>query len=215
MDVWDRNRLWVAIRTERSRLADDLEPLTDDQWRARSLSSDWTVEQTLAHLTAAGSTGTIAWLRSMIGSRFRTDVHNARLLARHLGDTPAETLRRFRTTIPQRIEPTRTTWAWLGEVVVHGTDIRRPLGIGSEPDHDAVEQVALSYAARDWAVNSSSTVEGLELIASDGIFRNGEGPRVTGTTLDLVMAMAGRPDFVDALEGPGVDTLRTRLTRGR
>lgn len=211
MDVWDRNRLWAAIKTERIRLADDLEVLTDEQWQMQSLSSDWTVEQTLAHLTAAGSTGKIAWLRSMVGSRFRTDVHNARLLARHMGDSPAETLRRFRTTIPSRIEPTRTTWAWLGEVVVHGMDIRRPLGIDSEPDHDAVEQVALSYSARDWAVNSSSVVEGLELVATDGIFRTGEGLQVTGSTLELVMAMAGRPEYIAALDGPGVGTLRERF----
>ncbi|MGC5614898.1 maleylpyruvate isomerase family mycothiol-dependent enzyme [Georgenia sp. Z1491] len=213
MDTWDRDRLWQAIKTERTRLAEDLEGLTDEQWRTTSLSSAWTVEETLAHLTAAGSTGKIAWLRSMVGSRFRTDVHNARLLAQHMGDSPAETLRRFRTTIPSRIEPTRTTWAWLGEVVVHGMDVRVPLGISSEPDHDAVEQVALSYAAKDWAVNSSSAVEDLELVATDGVFRYGEGPRVSGRTLELVMAMAGRPEFLDRLEGPGVQTLRTRFTR--
>lgn len=139
MDTWDRDRLWQAIKSERTRLAEDLEGLTDEQWR--------------------------------------------------------------------------TTWAWLGEVVVHGMDVRVPLGISSEPDHDAVEQVALSYAAKDWAVNSSSAVEDLELVATDGVFRYGEGPMVSGRTLELVMAMAGRPEFLDRLEGPGVDTLRTRFTR--
>ncbi|MGC5627597.1 maleylpyruvate isomerase family mycothiol-dependent enzyme [Georgenia sp. Z1344] len=213
MDTWDRNRLWQAIRTERMRLADDFADLTAEQWQTRSLSSDWTVEETLAHLTAAGSTGTLAWLRSMVGARFRTNVHNQRLLDRHKGATPAETLLLFRTTIPSQVEPTPTTWAWLGEVVVHGMDIRHPLGIASEPDHDAVEQVALSYVAKDWAVNSSSAVEGLELVATDGVFRYGEGPEVTGRTLELVMAMAGRSAYVERLEGPGVETLKERFTR--
>lgn len=211
MDTWERERLWQAISQERARLARDLEALTEEQWHVRSLSSDWTVEETLAHLTAAGSTGLFTWLRSMVTSRFRTDVHNARLLAQHLGATPAETLRHFRATIPSRVEPTRTTWAWLGEVVVHGMDIRQPLGIDSAPDPEAVEQVAIGYAARDWAVNSRTAVEGLELVATDGIFRTGEGPQVTGTTLELVMAMAGRRAYVDRLSGPGVAELRSRF----
>ena len=53
----------------------------------------------------------------------------------------------------------------------------------------------------------------LELVATDGVFRYGEGPEVTGRTLELVMAMAGRSAYVERLEGPGVETLKERFTR--
>ena len=35
---------------------------------------------------------------------------------------------------------------------------------------------------------------------------------VTGSTLALVMSMAGRAPYVDQLDGPGVPILRARVT---
>jgi hypothetical protein len=51
-------------------------------------------------------------------------------------------------------------------------------------------------------------------VADDGPFATGSGadPLVTGPTLALVMAMAGREAFCDDLSGPGVATLRERCT---
>jgi hypothetical protein len=101
--------------------------------------------------------------------------------------------------------------AWLGEVVVHGEDIRRPLGLNRTPAIDAVTAVARFYAARDFAVSSHSAVKGLRLEATDGPFRFGSGPTVRGTT--LTMAMAGRAMYCDVLVGDGVPTLRSRSAR--
>jgi len=39
----------------------------------------------------------------------------------------------------------------------------------------------------------------------------GTGPLVTGSTLALVMSMAGRVSYLAGLDGPGVPTLRSRL----
>ena len=211
MIEWDRDRVWQAIREERARLARDTEHLTDEQWHCRSHSAAWTVEQTLAHLTAGASLGRLAWIRSMVGARFNADLHNQRRLAEHLGRTPQETWRWFAAVVDSRVEPARTTWAWLGEVIVHGTDIRSPLGIDSAPDPAAVRYVAQRFAERDYAVHSSSMVEGLELEATDSPFRHGQGPRVSGPVLDLLMVMSGRAAFLPAVSGPGVSTLRERL----
>ncbi|UZN02864.1 hypothetical protein [Cellulomonas sp. S1-8] len=99
----------------------------------------------------------------------------------------------------------------LGEVVVHAHDIRRPLGLTRTPSVDALTPVADFFARRDFTVDSRRHVAGLGLRADDGPFRAGDGPLVTGTTLALVMSMAGRATYVDELDGPGVPTLRERV----
>ncbi|MGB6771613.1 MAG: hypothetical protein WBF51_06365, partial [Candidatus Dormiibacterota bacterium] len=54
-------------------------------------------------------------------------------------------------------------------------------------------------------------VAGLRLRADDGPFATSTGQLVTGSTLALVMSMAGRAPYLDQLDGPGVATLRARV----
>lgn len=99
----------------------------------------------------------------------------------------------------------------LGEVIVHGQDIARPLGLDLEPDPAGVYEVARFFSERDFAVNSKTLVRGLTLEADDSSFSAGTGPLVRGKQLDLVMAMAGRPTYLTALQGDGVAVLAQRL----
>jgi uncharacterized protein (TIGR03083 family) len=207
---------WEAIRAERARLAGDLADLTGAQWSSPSLCADWSVEDVVAHLTAGASTGRWAWLRSIAGAGLRPAVHNARRLAEHRGATPAQTLERFRAVVDSRVAPTGDLWAWLGEVVVHGADIREPLGIRTMPDLSAVVAVAEGYVRKDFAVDSRSMAKGLRLVATDSSFRAGDGSNAPGTTvegstLDLVLAMAGRPSVAGRLRGDGVPVLLERM----
>jgi uncharacterized protein (TIGR03083 family) len=205
-----RDELWSAVHTERAALAEDLAGLDDDQWATPSLCGRWTVEEVVAHLTAAASIGTVRWSASILGARFDADLHNARRLAEHRGATPAETLDRFRAVVTSTRAASGHTPAWLGEVVVHAQDIRRPLGIGRTPSVESVIAVASFYASRDFAVASRTAAAGLRLEATDGPFRHGDGPLVRGTSLALTMAMAGRQAYCADLDGPGVPTLRER-----
>ena len=202
---------WSTIRAERVRLLGDLSTLTTDQWSDQTLCARWSVQDVVAHLTAGASLGRWAWLRSIVGARFRTDVHNERRLAAHRGPTPAQTLKGFQAVVDSRVAPTGDLWAWLGEVVVHGADIREPLGISTVPDVDAVVTVAEGFVRRDFAVSSRSTAKGLCLVATDSAFRAGDGPVVEGVTLDLVLAMAGRPAALPRLRGEGVPVLAERI----
>ena len=147
----------------------------------------------------------------MLAARFRPDVHNQRRLAEHRGSAPAETLDRFRAVINSTTAPSSHTPAYLGEVVVHAQDIRQPLGLARTPSVDALTPVAEFFARRDFAVPSRTRVAGLQLRADDGPLAAGTGPLVTGSTLALVMSMAGRRPYVAELDGPGVPTLRSRL----
>jgi uncharacterized protein (TIGR03083 family) len=204
-------QLWRHASLARAALADDLADLDEEQWRVRSLCTEWDVEQVVAHLTAAASLGRFRWLRSIVGAGLRPAVHNDRRLREHLGATPAETLDRFRAVIDSTTAPSADTAAYLGEVIVHGQDIRRPLGIDAEADPESLTHVARFFAQRDFTVPSKSMVRGLRLRATDGAFDHGAGATIAGPTLALVMAMAGRSAYLDQLDGPGREIIRQRL----
>ena len=87
------------VHAERTSLAEDLSGLDAAQWRHGTLCGQWDVEEVVAHLTAAASLNQWRWVRSMLGARFRVDVHNQRRLVEHRGSTPAETLDQFRAII--------------------------------------------------------------------------------------------------------------------
>ncbi len=204
--------LWALVHAERAALAEDLAGLGAEQWRHDTLCCEWDAEQVVAHLTAAASLNQRQWLRSMLAARFRPDLHNQRQLAEHRGRTPAETLDRFRAVITSTTAPSSHTPAYLGEVVVHAQDIRQPLGLTRTPSVDAPTPVADFFARRDFAVASRTRVADLQLRADDGPFATGTGgPLVTGSTVALVISMAGRVPYVAELDGPGVPTLRSRL----
>lgn len=209
-----RDELWAATHAERAALVADLEGLTAEQWAARSLCGEWTVEETVAHLSACASVGRLRWLASAAGARFDFALHNRRRLDEQLRGTPEETLDVLRAKVASTVAPLRADAAWLGEVVVHGGDVRRPLGLPSTTTVANATAVACFLASRDVTVPSRSAVAGLRVAAVDGPFTAGEegDPTVTGTTLALVMAMAGRPAFLDDLDGPGLPTLRGRIS---
>ncbi len=205
------DHLWALAHAERAALAQDLSGLSAEQWRHGTLCGRWDVEEVVAHLTAAASLNRWKWLRSMLGARLRPAVHNQRRLVEHRGSTPAETLDRFRAVITSNTAPSGHIPAYLGEVVVHAQDIRHPLGLMRTPSVDALTPVAGFFARRDFAVASRTRVADLQLQADDGPFRAGSGSLVTGSTLALVMSMAGRAPYVDELDGPGVQLLRSRV----
>jgi uncharacterized protein (TIGR03083 family) len=198
----------IAARKE---LADDLAGLTEAQWSTSSLCDGWTVEETLAHLTSAARMTPFRWIRSMAAAGFRPDVHNRRRLDEHLGETPAETLVKFRAAMSATTAPSGHSAGWLGEIVVHGQDIRRPLGLHRNPAIDRTTAVARFFVSKNFAVNSRNVAAGLQWEATDGPFRSGEGPIVRGTTEALVMLLAGRRAYLTDVTGDGVETVNARI----
>jgi uncharacterized protein (TIGR03083 family) len=213
-DQHQAGSIWPLVHAERAALAEDLAALDDAQWAHPSLCERWMIEDVVAHLTAAASIGPLRWFASVLGARFDFDLHNDRRLAEYRGATPAETLERFRRIVTSTTSAPGPTAAWLGEVVVHAQDIRRPLGLVRAPSVGAVTEVARFYVRRNFAVPSRSAIEGLRVEATDGPFASGRGPLVSGTTLALTMAMAGRRAYCDDLSGPGVSILRARCSSG-
>ncbi|MBD0419098.1 maleylpyruvate isomerase family mycothiol-dependent enzyme [Streptomyces sp. TRM S81-3] len=209
----DRNRetgIWPLIHGERAALAADLADLTDEQWATPSLCAGLTVRQVLAHLTAGASLNAVRWLAGVIRCRFDFDKQVAMRLAEQLGATPGETLERFRRIVPSTTKPPLPAVAMLGETIVHGEDIRRPLGIHRDHPIGVVTETAEYYRGSDMVVVAKGRIGGLRLVADDGPFTTGSGPVVSGRTVSLLMAMTGRATYCDDLEGDGVELLRSR-----
>lgn len=202
---------WRAVAGERAALAADLEGLDGDGWRMPSLCAGLSVEEVVAHLTAGASSGPLRWLAGLARCRFDVDRMVDLRLREQLGSSPAETLRRFGRVVDSRTAPSGHVDAWLGEIVVHGEDVRRPLGIDHAYAPAALERVARFYAERDFTVPSKRRTAGLRLEASDGPFRVGHGPLVRGRTVDLVLAMAGRAVALEHLEGDGLPLFAARV----
>ena len=185
------DHLWALAHAERAALAEDLSGLSAEQWRHDTLCGQWDVEEVVAHLTAAASLNQWRWGRSMLGAWFRVTCTTSAEWSSS-GHTPAQTLDRFRAIIDSTTAPSGHTPAYLGEVVVHSQDIRQPLGLPRTPDVEALTPVADFFVRRNFTVASRTAAAGLTLRADDGPFATGTGPLVTGSTLALVMSMAGR-----------------------
>jgi uncharacterized protein (TIGR03083 family) len=202
--------IWPLIHAERAALASDLAGLADEQWVTPSLCSGLSVREVLAHLTAGASLNPVQWLAGVIRCRFDFDKQVAMRLAEQLGATTAETLERFRRVITSTTKAPVPIMAMLGESIVHGEDIRRPLGIRRDYSITTLTAVAEYYQGSDQVVLAKGRISGLRLVASDGPFTAGSGALVSGTTLALTMAMTGRRAYCGDLDGDGVATLRDR-----
>ncbi|MFD7702244.1 maleylpyruvate isomerase family mycothiol-dependent enzyme [Streptomyces caelestis] len=198
------------IHAERAAPADDLAGLTDEQWGTPSLCAGLTVREVPAHLTAGAGLNAVRRPAGVIRCRFDFDRQVAVRLAEQLGASPGETLERFRRAVPSTTRPALPAVALLGETIVHGEDIRRPLGIRRGRPIDVVTRTAEYYRGSDLVVVAKGRIGGPGLVADDGPFTTGSGPFVSGRTLALVMAMTGRAAYCDDLEGDGVELLRGR-----
>jgi uncharacterized protein (TIGR03083 family) len=205
----DSRALWRMIHAERAALADDLAELGDQQWETQSLCEELTVRQVLAHLTAGASLSWSRWMAGVIKCRFDFDEQVAMRLTERMGRTPSETLELFKGSVSNtsRVIPLE---ALLGETIVHGEDIRHPLGVKRAYPIETITLLAEYYRQSDFVVVAKKRVVDLHLVAEDGPFTAGTGPMVTGTTLALTMAMTGRAAYCDQLQGDGVTLLRER-----
>jgi uncharacterized protein (TIGR03083 family) len=198
------------VHAERAALAADLAGLDDAAWATPSLCEGLSVRQVLAHVTAAATLNGPRWMIGVIRCRWDFDKQVAMRLAEQMGDSSGETYDRFRRSVDSRTKPPLPVIAMLGEAVVHGEDIRRPLGIDRAYPIDTLTHLAGYYSRSDLVVPGKTRVRGLRLEATDGPFHTGAGLLVRGATLDLVMATVGRRAYLDRLDGDGVEVLRGR-----
>jgi uncharacterized protein (TIGR03083 family) len=206
--------VWGAVRDERNALLADLEGLRAEDWNAQSLCSDWRVRDVVAHLVAGVEASGAALVLAMARSGFNINRmlrDDARRRSR--GQSPDALVAAYRATIgSQRTPPSARPWQMLSDTVIHGQDIRRPLGLRRDFPTDRLTFVMDRLAATQPILGVKGRVSGLRLRAVDCDWTHGDGPEVTGRAEALLLAMTGRPVALDELEGDGVPLLRARLS---
>lgn len=208
--------VWPAVHEERRALIADLADLPEDGWQTPSLCPGWSVHDVLAHLVDTALTTRLGFLRGMVTARFDFDRSNDAGIRKHRGNSPAETLAAFRLVQQRTSGPPAPLATRLVEAVVHGEDIRRPLGIDRTYPLDAVTEALTHQAETSVKLGGGrELVEGLSLTADDGAFRHSSGAEVRGSSLALLLAVSGRPVGDDELSGPGAGTFQERLSARR
>jgi uncharacterized protein (TIGR03083 family) len=202
--------IWPTIHAERRALADDLDGLTPGQWTAASLSEGWTVHDVLAHLLVLAGMTPFRFATRFAGAGFSFARYADQGIAREKRPDPAQTLAAFRAAHDRTTAPPGPPQTWVGEHLVHGEDIRRPLGITRSYPMDAVLGTLDFYQRSQPIIGGRDRVAGLTLRATDADHSVGSGPEVAGPALDLVLAATGRPAGWAALAGPGLEILKSR-----
>jgi uncharacterized protein (TIGR03083 family) len=200
---------WAIIHGEREALIADMEPITGEQWSTQSLCALWTVRDVVAHLTAAATPP--RFMGRFVGSGFRCNAMVAKDLRGQLGDSPAATLAEFKGQKDRTTAPPGPIHAMVGEAVIHGEDIRRPLGIHRTYPDDALTTVADFVTSSNLLLGGKRRAAGLTLEGTDVVWTHGSGPEVRGPLISLIMAVTGRSAGLDQLAGDGLDTLRERV----
>jgi uncharacterized protein (TIGR03083 family) len=205
--------IWTTIADERGGLADDLAGLTASQWETRSLCTQWSIRELVAHMSTTASMTPPKFFLGMAQAGFNFDKFANNGVAKHLGPDATATLNQFRGLRDSTSAPPGPKISWLGEAVVHGEDVRRPLGISHTYPSDVVRQVIDFYKGSNLIVGSKKRVAGLALSATDDDWQHGTGDpaaMVEGPLLSLLLAMTGRGAACDDLNGPGVPILLSR-----
>jgi uncharacterized protein (TIGR03083 family) len=201
---------WDLIHAERAALADDLDGISDSDWRAASLCDGWTVHDVLGHILVTAKMTPSRFLARFAGSGFRFDAMSAKAVESETAAGPAATLAELRAHVDDTTSPPGPVDSWLGETIVHSTDIRWPLALSHEVPVGAVVRIADFYKGSNLLIGAKKRVLGLGLRASDVDWAHGDGPEVNGPILPLVMAMTGRSAALEHLSGAGVPILAER-----
>ena len=202
--------VWPAIHVERKALLDDVADLTEADWSTPSLCSEWTVADVLAHLLSLAKMTPPRFATRFATARF--DFHRfaaGQVLLESAGG-PSAMVAGLRAAEPRESAPPGPKLTWLGENIVHGEDIRRPLGIRRAYPLAEVTRALGFYAGSNAIIGGKNRIAGLTLEATDVTFSVGTGPTVRGPALALLLASTGRACVLDELSGPGLDELRGR-----
>ena len=204
------SEIWSTIHQEREALAADLKGVDEAAWATPSMCDRWTVRDVVAHMTATVKITPLAFFPKLAASGFGLERMQEKDIARERGASTSDTLAGFEAQVGSSKHPPGPTPTWLGEVIVHGEDVRRPLGIAHDYPMDAVVTVADSYKGSNLIIGAKKRLAGLKLIATDTDWQHGDGAAVSGPMVALLLAMTGRKPVLDDLEGDGVAILRGR-----
>jgi uncharacterized protein (TIGR03083 family) len=202
--------LWRNIHTERANLIDSWIGLTSEQWSAASLCEGWSIQDVAGHLVGAAEQTPPNFLIELAQAGFSFDTFTNRGAKRIASSGPTELVRRLQARTTTTNHPPGPVSAMLGEVLVHGADIRRPLGLHYDYPSAAMVEVANGWKNMNMIVGAKRRIAGVTLKANDVEWTHGQGPDVVGPMIAILLAMVGRKDAHRDLSGEGLATLASR-----
>jgi len=208
----DDSSTWKLIHAERAAVADQLSELSAAQWAAPSLCGDWSVRVAAGHILAGAEQTKGGFAKGMLTNAFRFNrmIDRQAHAAAELG--PAEIIERLRARTGTTNGPPAPVMTMLGEVVVHGGDIRHPHRIAGTTTPEALVACLEMYKDANFPVGTKKRIAGLRIVADDVGWSHGEGPEVHGPAAPLLLAITGRPGALGDLSGDGLATLRDRMS---
>ena len=191
--------LTELIRTERLAFIDLLKTLTEDQWRTPSLCSAWTVENVAAHLAWAPVAGPLEMGPAALRAGFRTNRLIADSAVRWTARGRPAILDQLRKNVESDAKPLgMPPVAALTDAVVHGLDVRVPLGLHRDVDPEAFRLIADWTVGSRWPMtipvggNVRKRLRGTRLVATDTDWAWGEGAELREPADRILLRLLGR-----------------------
>ncbi len=162
-----------------------------------SLTSSRTRERTYASLTL-----------DLIRGGFGPDRTMGKAAKRLRSTSVPELAERLRMAAERHFHlPGSTEAMGLADVLVHGADAFRPVGLGVDaPPSDAGPALDALWKSGRVVVHAVPH-RGRRLVATDLDWSRGNGPEVRGRAIDLLLFVANRRQVLPDLEGPGLNDL--------
>lgn len=200
--------IFAEISDERRSLARTLDTFTSEQWDTPSLCEAWTVRDVAAHLVVPLIVPLWQFGLAMVRNRGNFDRANQmmtqRIKRKHGDELPALlTAHADKKFTPPGHGPS----APLTDVIVHGLDMCRPLGIDHRvPDHRMITMLNFLVPATGAAPFKGPELR-LQWRATDLDWNRGEGPVIEGSAGALALVLTGRSSALADIGGPGAEQL--------
>ncbi|RKQ35043.1 maleylpyruvate isomerase family mycothiol-dependent enzyme [Kocuria tytonis] len=200
--------VWNSVHRERAALIGDLRGLGPHDWDVESACRGWRIRDVVAHLVDTAATTPAAFLTGMVRAGFDFDRQNELGVERYRGKRPEELISllvqvRGRTSGPPRFMAPLATR--LVEEIVHGEDVRRPLGLHKKyPPEDIKTAIKYQVATSARFGGAREKLAGITLVAEDIAWTHGNGSLVSGPALEILMLVCGRSPRSDVVTGPGL-----------
>lgn len=174
----------------------------------------WAVRDVVAHLAATAALSRVGFAREFVRAGFNVNRIVERQVALAREQDASESLTALRSTVNHKVSPPAPLITRIIEIIVHGEDIRRPLGINHAYSTTCIEEAVAYLAGGRYSHRYSGGkqhLRGLTLSATDAAFSVGSGPLVQGPAVALLLAACGRSARFHELSGPGAGQLINRV----
>lgn len=197
-----------------------LTSLPEDAWATPSLCASWTVGDVAVHIVSGGTSSVVTVSREMVrcrGNFNRANVAIVRQMKSTLTGADIVSSIANRRGRPQGLGRLLPTRFMLGDHVVHLHDMAIPLGREvSVPPAALTAVLNTQLRVPNPFVPSARIGRGFSFSATDIEWsRVTDGPEIRGRAADLVLALGGRIDPNQALDGAGVPVMNDRIETWR